>query len=1639
MSMTTPQSGSVAFANNVLNQHPLMAQRNPDLAAAAVATNDQTSADALAATSHVSGIQQSVQDHQTNYNSRSLWGTVVGDAQGAMGWAVKGVQNLPGTTKIMEWSAKPVQELQKDFKFVTSIYRDHGVAVGLLATLGIIAGGVAGSIFAPGEGTVIGLDLAAAAERHFLGTLIPSFKESYNKSNDPNYIANPGSIVANAMSNIPGFASLKDTKHGWGQTISGATDIAFDFTADPLIILGKLQGTLKRGGLLRQDVAKDVNGVPVLNAEGKPTFLFHDNGQPVVVPAMKWAQQSDSVTNFLKSVSGVQMSADGLHLAYQAGKMAQDSLGARIASTLNPLAPSQLAFARAVDKIVDIKNGFEIQHLFPSSQFTRLEADTLAAAETPTEVINAMGSSLFSKEIDAAGDAIAARHVLVLPTLTAGRSFVGNWAEKNRQIVGDTSFNEERNILLPKKVAVYGDIPIKDKAGVVKLDKDGQVKTKYGLLTNPDGSNKVARLGGGFYSFDANGNWAMRNAIQGKIRTFTGYKSLTINDKKLEQSGKQIDFSSQDAGVQILNELRYSMPYKAAVEHTAKIMGAPDEAKRASYYAAAVMNTIKSMGIEGKVGDEFYNKVMSQAQRSATSGDQGSGMYFADHFGNPGGTVEMKPLYDENGTIIKERDPVRVAIGNFQHGANGIIDYKTLRVITHQVNAYNRMYMKSDDWATYYTEKVFAPLTLFTTGFGIRVAGNEAMHQIIRSGLGTYLEHVVIANGLRYGKKSELIQAQLADRASKLAQALTEEDHAAALTGEPVASNYATKFIDNLEKRYASLEKLTKVDGLKQVAGDVKNSIRPFGYVSSKILPYMAEDKINAIARMHDLYSGQSLPSLTASSHTARGQHATDEEVDQFIQSHGHTKSPSENIMGLFEGGDPNFNNFWALNASKFRRDESLRDIAKDYITMSKTKGFNKLTNDEQWNKVFDSHEKRIANPNMYESIRPYSVGMREGVPASFASNQVNAMRGLVEGSDGTIHTNILENIANNKPTSVDDIRKIPLESRPLKVMGKINRPTMSNVLERVTTVGYRSLINPIIDYISREPLFNHFYYENYRSFAPMIQDGRLTEDEAIRISVLNGAKQMVPLIHNPALRSQFATMNRALLPFYFAQEQAMKRVGRLINTNPQAIRDFQMIQQGMNNPGFVHTDANGTKYIVYPLLGEFGNSVSRALNALGFSQYTGLPSSVTGSTASLLSVLPEMKLPGVGPLANVALSDLANMFPTITALDKVANVATGANPFDPRSTGFTKSNFIDAMIPSSPMRAAWNALAMDDRESTVHNAILSAMAAAYYHGDLPEHYAQLPAWKQSEILDRIHNNARTNILVKGILSFFVPLSPGVSNDYYNKELQSFRSEFVTMTLPKTQGGLGLSLPEATNKFLAEHGTSSISYTVARTTSGSGGAILPLADSTMQFLDANKDIINSHPMGAAYLVPQTASSADALKVEQHLLAMHLRSQQTPQGFMQAIYVAKGWADMAASQKDFEAQLTKDKASGDKHAIGVDMQIWNDVTLKYGQSNPIWYSDYKNTLKSDSANTALKDLQFLNANGKIDNSLQSQGIKKLLASYDYYHAMLAESTVNGKHLPQYAQLKSEWYDYLMRTIATNTELTNVINGVFKRVV
>mgnify|MGYP006266984335 CR=1 FL=1 len=1585
------QNGKTQTANDLVNHNPGFVTRNPDLAAAGIASGNTDTFNTLAISSHMSDSAQAFDKHQQTYNSTGWWNTILKDVKDIPAAIGNGLNNIPVAGKavstVLGWASKPLQEIQKDYKFIHSLYADHGVGAGLLGTLGVLAGGVIGTVAGP-AGTALGAELGAAATRNILGRVIPNYQDSFKNSNDPNYQVSFGRDLANIVGDIPGLRAVKNTNTGFGQIVSGIADAAFDFEGDPLASTGKFYTKMRRGDYI----------AATTDAESKVTSIHSTLPIGSSMPGVK---------AFFEANSSV------VHTPEQ--------IDAAMAS------PLQAGLRNAVKDIASIKNPVEIGLRYGYNLgWSRNFMDSLAKAEKPEEVVQVMKQALYSANL--ADEATAPLADLRLPSRTLGKMLSDKiGANAIRNSAQTSTINEERNLLLPKRTAVTE--PVYDENGNQTFNQIGQPETriKTQQVTRPNGeiaNETVWKLTKPAILSPNAGDWL--NAISAKVRTFTGRRALSYDslDKKLSSTQYQLD--DPNLGQTLYDVASYAMPHKVALEWAAHILTA-NEGDMLSRIHVMHQEVLKARGL----ADSQAAKILGQAKDALGASDINQGVYGYDNLGNELGAMDLKPEYGGG------QANMGVVDGHAYQGA--MLDLKAIKNAFRDSKAYGSLYNKTDDFFTKYTNVIFAPLALLSPAFGLRVAAGEAMHQVMRRGLPNYLSAVLANTLVRLDSRyhNEHLDAVAQSQPKTNLDAIEKEQ---ATGKEQIITN--NEITDALAEKENMAKRIWQASGSKQAWNDavatgakVKNAaLLPFGwvanqYLKSNLIPYTVKQYVEHMSGLRERLGldGGVTPGISGG-HGNKADLHHDEVFDMYAKTRGHGSRPSENLAALTEL-DPHYHYYLAKNISMGAKTEAIRDIAKDYLAMDKTPAWKNLSEDEKFAQLAVMHSERIANPEMYTKSRQIMRAYDRADPEQFANTQTKWLRGIVQGNDGTINKVALNRISSNLPMTSDELEKMPLNSLPIKVLGVRHMPTISDGLRRAENAGFRTFVTPIIDYVSRQPLFGNFYVRRRIVNQNLVDKGLLSEEEADKLSANQATREMIPAIHSPQIRSQFAVLHRNLFPFYFAQEQAMRRVGRLIRTNPAAFRDFQMIQQGMNNPGFVHTDANNQKYVVYPLLGEFGNSIVRGMNALGVKQFTGLPESITGSTSSLLTVLPEVKVPSVGPFANIAITELAHKFPW---LDKASGIATG---------GYPSSNWMDTIIPNSTVRDIFNGMIMDDRENTVYNSKLSAIAAAYYHGDLPDNFTSLPPEQQATVMDKIENNAKSNLFIKGLMAFFLPLAPNVSNDYYNKDLQTLRSEYLKLlstTNPST--GKNYTLAEATDKFISEHGDHAVSYTVSHTKSGVGGAYLPLADSTLSWIKNNQSILNNpaYANAAPFLIPQVGQGSDALQVEKKLLTMHYRARQTPADFMNSLYIQKGWQDLGDAYKQYQTDMQQARTSGNRIVMYQITQAWKTVSDQYGQSNPIWYADYNNPTRIDYAQNAVKQFQTMKDKGLLSASPQGQAISDIMDSYKQYHQDLLATVVNGRNTPQHSMVQDMWYTYLQNLETANPQLTSVINSVFRRV-
>ena len=89
-----------------------------------------------------------------------------------------------------------------------------------------------------------------------------------------------------------------------------------------------------------------------------------------------------------------------------------------------------------------------------------------------------------------------------------------------------------------------------------------------------------------------------------------------------------------------------------------------------------------------------------------------------------------------------------------------------------------------------------------------------------------------------------------------------------------------------------------------------------------------------------------------------------------------------------------------------------------------------------------------------------------------------------------------------------------------------------------------------------------------------------MSEDQAATQAAAMATTHSMRFVHNLHDRTQWTATMRNWAPFYFAQEQAYRRMGRFLAEDPGGFRRYQMMIAGVHDLATNVQDSNGNKYI---------------------------------------------------------------------------------------------------------------------------------------------------------------------------------------------------------------------------------------------------------------------------------------------------------------------------------------------------------------------------------------------------------------------------------------------------------------------------
>ena len=689
----------------------------------------------------------------------------------------------------------------------------------------------------------------------------------------------------------------------------------------------------------------------------------------------------------------------------------------------------------------------------------------------------------------------------------------------------------------------------------------------------------------------------------------------------------------------------------------------------------------------------------------------------------------------------------------------------------------------------------------------------------------------------------------------------------------------------------------------------------------------------------------------------------------------------------------------------------------------------------------------------------------REFVPAEapqvdphreWAATQAEWLKATIYGQDGTLHDEILNAIADGRTPDTEFMSEIPMEQRPAKIMGAYEKPAAP---DRLNDRIFKKL-NAVINWMSREPIYNTEYLKQINGLQKFIDNGSLTYEEAQIMANRKAVEETLPHIHNINERSLMSEHARNFIPFYFAQQQSYARMFRLLAEDPAAFRRIQLTYTNLANFGGIYNDANGNTNFIMPGAGFLTGGSLTALSALGVPIANGVPSTMSGSLKSLASLSPFLEGSDVirpGPLVALGLRAIQNLLP------EAGGVKAG---FTNLESGIVGSQTMaqqawQVLVPNTAVRAAMQGfMPMDNR--TEAKSVLDAIQSLEYQqnvamdkwvksGKSPDdpdapHLVPTPTdtpMQRQQFIDRVKNTARVLSMTKAVVAAFSPTSPSVQIGDYKLKTELYN--LMSSNDPATGKPYGIS--GAITQFLLNH-PDATPYTVFETNSGTMSPIQS-THPAMQWVQNNMDTLKNskYSSAASYFVPQTDDKFNQT-IYNEQMAMGLRSHKAPDQMIQDINVAEGnrWyfdtylpaknAALSGVHSSHQKQVINDQFS---KAGGKDLNGNPIISLAQMKlQNPIWYDNFSSGGRIVRRDVAIQQMQQGIKDGVFDSSPMMPLIKDLLNRYNEHAAALLPGRVDSFATAARNAEKVRWQNQLKAIADAHPELDTVINGIFRGV-
>ena len=555
----------------------------------------------------------------------------------------------------------------------------------------------------------------------------------------------------------------------------------------------------------------------------------------------------------------------------------------------------------------------------------------------------------------------------------------------------------------------------------------------------------------------------------------------------------------------------------------------------------------------------------------------------------------------------------------------------------------------------------------------------------------------------------------------------------------------------------------------------------------------------------------------------------------------------------------------------------------------------------------------------------------------------------------------------------------------PLKVTSRLPQAIGgSQFINQLSAYGHGKVLGPMVNYLSRQPTYIAEFMAERKLLESRVKEGILNADQADVIAETNATQNMVRYIHNPDDKTKFEEMMRIASPFYFAQNQAWRRMGRLFADNPGAFMQYAATMYGVQQVAQQYKDKTGMATFLIPGLSLWGVPFMGSTSSLQTMDPSAQQLDPTGAL-NPLQTIREMVGPHMGPVVSIPLEAFTALIPALkenkvtgTAIDTtlgpiasqqtwgqnlyqalipnsiLRNLVVGIRGFASSNNGsdFTLNSYNNAKleaftyIATEMSRTEWNRLSkIKYSNDATDDKFLRSKAFAEWNSKT--FGAAANSWQQQQFLDAANKKAGLIWAAKLAFGLISPIaiSTGAAE-------QKLRDQFKNYIADKKYKG---NFAAAISAYERDHPYATLE-TISKSKSVSGARI-PINQEAGDFMQSNADTINRYPLAAwAYGPDLSKDPTFSEPTNMAMMASGIRERLTPDDFYKSFLVATGNAYYYGHIKPYY-ELYKESSGA---------YAWKQQKMdSYGGTfNKVWYDNYKSQAAvstKDQAYTQIKEM------------------------------------------------------------------------------